>query len=156
LASSGVAPASVNTLRDVLEVLGARLDEALLGLEVVVAIRQAQAAGVDVRRPASVVQVLRRIHQKGHRDADVVQVAMVRCTAARLDRADFVEPRLDRRETALVDARFVHAGGVVSRPTSCSALPWGQSCFADTSVRMSRTCSLLTSPDCQRRLQRSM
>jgi hypothetical protein len=101
-------------LRHVLEVFRARVDEALLGREVVIAVGESEAGGVDAGDDlGGIVIVRRRADAERPVDLHLVQPRdrglQIR---ARLDRGDVGEIRLDRFRPELVDALLVHARAV--------------------------------------------
>ena len=100
---------------DMLDIFFARFLEARLGLQVVVAIGQAETAGADVgQHPGRLVRILlaaegeRSVHEDVvHLDHHLLQRGHV------AGGVDFREPRFDRIHAAGVYAGFVHARAVV-------------------------------------------
>ncbi len=101
-------------LRHVRAVILARFDEAFFRLQVVVAVRHAEAAGDDIGDDLGrIVQILLAENAERHADADIMQFSdHALHVGLGLDRAHFVEQRLHRLDAELVDLRLVHARGV--------------------------------------------
>ena len=110
---------------DVGAILLSRLDEARLGLHVVVAIGQPEAAGKDLRDGARrLVLIGERRESERHRHAEIVQTAdhllHVGCV---LHRVDLGEQRGQRLHTRRIDRGLIHARRVVIADLLLDAAP---------------------------------
>ena len=92
-----------------------RLNKARLGLEVVVAVGQAEAGGGEIgNRLAGIVIVGTGAQAEGHGDGNIMQLAEDALQVGGcLHAIDLGKQRLRRRQTKLVGASFIHAGDVI-------------------------------------------
>jgi hypothetical protein len=101
---------------DVLQIFGADLLRFGVGIDVVVAIRQAEAAGGgESDDAAGVGEILRGAEREQARVAGFEVHAGEQCGKVRgaLQGGDFIEARLERFGAGLFDGGFIHAGGEV-------------------------------------------
>jgi hypothetical protein len=115
LAAAFLSPAMRQHLLDVLLVLGLGVGQlGVVRLQVVVAVRHAQAALADVGDVLGrILVVLVDAEVEGHADADLAQVGQQgRQLGLVLQRGDLVQLSLQRGRAQLFQARLVHEAGV--------------------------------------------